>query len=144
MNVSLNLILKNHYGFGVNISPVESYDFYEARTEARYVILPERYNAWLYISTNYNNKFAFDFNPTLFLMKKRRTYEFSLGPRYRFNDKLSLNYSFNFLRRNNNRGYVDSLDEDLNTSTQKLLFFANRNVITYSNSLSGKYSLAVK
>jgi hypothetical protein len=30
----------------------------------RYVILPERYNAWLYISTNYNNKFAFDFNPS--------------------------------------------------------------------------------
>jgi hypothetical protein len=47
------------------------------------------------------------------------------------------------LRRNNNRGYVDSLDEDLNTSTQKLLFFANRNVITYS-SLSGKYSISSK
>jgi hypothetical protein len=148
MNVSLNLdTKKNHYvGFGVNISPVESYDFYEARTEARYVILPERYNAWLYISTNYNNKFAFDFNPSysIFNETKRRTYEFSLGPRYRFNDKLSLNYSFNFLRRNNNRGYVDSLDEDLNTSTPETIVFANRNVITYSNSLSGKYSISSK
>jgi hypothetical protein len=48
------------------------------------VILPERYNAWLYISTNYNNKFAFDFNPSysIFNETKRRTYEFSLGPRY--------------------------------------------------------------
>jgi hypothetical protein len=77
MNVSLNLILKNHYvGFGVNISPVESYDFYEARTENRYVILPERYNAWLYISTNYNNKFAFDFNPYSIFNETRRTYNF--------------------------------------------------------------------
>jgi hypothetical protein len=86
MNVSLNLDTKRiTMSFGVNISPVESYDFYEARTENRYVILPERYNAWLYISTNYNNKFAFDFNPSysIFNETKRRTYEFSLGPRYR-------------------------------------------------------------
>jgi hypothetical protein len=34
MNVSLNLILKESLcRIGVNISPVESYDFYEARTE---------------------------------------------------------------------------------------------------------------
>jgi hypothetical protein len=48
------------------------------------------------------------------------------------------------LRRNNNRGYVDSLDEDLNTSTPETIVFANRNVITYSNSLSGKYSISSK
>jgi hypothetical protein len=84
MNVSLNLDTKRITMWAsVNISPVESYDFYEARTENRYVILPERYNAWLYISTNYNNKFAFDFNPSysIFNETKRRTYEFSLGPR---------------------------------------------------------------
>jgi hypothetical protein len=45
------------------------------------------------------------------------------------------------LRRKTNRGYVDSLDEDLNTSTPETIVFANRNVITYSNSLSGKYPL---
>lgn len=146
--ISVNLSLetkKNHYvSFGTNISPVESYDFYEARAEDKYVILPKRYDAWLYISTNYNNKFAFNFNPSysIFNETKRRTYEFSLGPRYRFNDKLSFKYRFNFLRRNNNRGYVDSLDEDLNASTPETIVFANRNVITYSNSLSGKYSIS--
>jgi hypothetical protein len=77
-------------------------------------------------------------------MKEEKNLRISLGPRYRFNDKLSLNYSFNFLRRNNNRGYVDSLDEDLNTSTPETIVFANRNVITYSNSLSGKYSISSK
>jgi hypothetical protein len=146
--ISVNLSLetkKNHYvSFGTNISPVESYDFYEARAEDKFVILPKRYDAWLYISTNYNNKFAFNFNPSysIFNETKRRTYEFSLGPRYRFNDKLSFKYRFNFLRRNNNRGYVDSLDEDLNVSTPETIVFANRNVITYSNSLSGKYSIS--
>jgi len=149
-NINLNVNIdtkKNHYvGFGVNIAPVESYDFYEARAENRYVILPESYSAWLYISTNYNNKFAFDFNPSysIFNETKRRTYELTLGPRYRFNDKFSLNYSFDFSRRNNNRGYVDSVDEDLNTSTPDTIIFANRNVITYANSISGKYSISSK
>lgn len=149
-NINLNVNIdtkKNHYvGFGVNIAPVESYDFYEARAENRYVILPESYGAWLYISTNYNNKFAFNFNPSysIFNETKRRTYELTLGPRYRFNDKFSLNYSFDFSRRNNNRGYVDSVDEDLNTSTPETIIFANRNVITYANSISGKYSISSK
>jgi hypothetical protein len=147
-NASLNIdTKKNHFvGFGINISPFESYDFYEARADNRYVILPERYNAWLYISTNYNNKFAFDFNPSysIFNETERRSYDFSLSPRYRFNDKFSLDYRFQFSRRNNNRGYVDSVDEDLNKSTPETIIFANRNVITYSNSLSGKYSISSK
>ncbi|SDZ92621.1 Carbohydrate family 9 binding domain-like [Flavobacterium gillisiae] len=148
ININVNLdTKKNHYvGFGINIAPVESYDFYEARAENRYVILPENYGAWLYISTNYNNKFAFDFNPSysIFNETNRRTYELTVGPRYRFNDKFSLNYSFDFSRRNNNRGYVDSVDEDLNTSTPETIIFANRNVITYANSISGKYSISSK
>jgi hypothetical protein len=149
-NIRVSLGLKNknnHYvGFGTNISPIESYDFYEARAENRYVILPQRYNAWLYLSTNYNNRFAFDFNPSysIFNESNRTTYEFSLGPRYRFNDRLSLNYSFQFSRRNNNKGYVDSVDDDLNKATPETIIFANRNVITYSNSLSGKYSISSK
>lgn len=149
-NININLNFsnkKNHYlGFGVNINPIESYDFYEARTDNRYVILPLRYNTWLYISSNYNNKFAFDFNPSysVFNETKRSTYEFLLGPRYRFNDKLSMSYNFNFQRRNNNKGYIDSIDEDLNTSTPETIIFANRNVVTYSNSLSGKYSISSK
>jgi hypothetical protein len=146
ININVNLdTKKNHYvGFGTNISPIKSYDFYEARSNNRYVILPERYNAWLYISTNYNNKFAFDFNPyyAIFNETNRNTFEISLGPRYRFNDKFSLGYNFYFERKNNNRGFIDSIDDDLNTSTPETIIFANRKVATYSNTLSGKYSIS--
>ena len=55
-----------------------------------------------------------------------------------------MSYNFNFQRRNNNKGYIDSIDEDLNTSTPETIIFANRNVVTYSNSLSGKYSISSK
>jgi hypothetical protein len=50
-------------------------------------------------------------------------------------------YNFDFSRRNNNKGYIISIDDDLNSATPATILFANRNVITYSNSLSGKYSI---
>ncbi len=135
----------NHYfSFTVKASPFKSYDYYEARAENTFVILPESYETSMYISTNYNNRFAFDFNPsyTLFNEHKRESYQFSLGPRYRFNDRFSLNYSFAFTRRNNNRGYVATFDNDSNPATIEQIIFANRNVVTYSNSLSAKYSIS--
>ncbi|MFH6970537.1 DUF5916 domain-containing protein [Flavobacterium petrolei] len=135
---------KNHYfGSGFDTNPVETYDYYEPRTADRYVIKPSKLGGFIYISTNYNNSFAIDFNPSYAVFDEagRNSYGFSLGPRYRFSDKLSLNYNFNFFRQNNNKGYIDSINEDLNSATPNTIIFANRNVITYSNTLSGKYSL---
>lgn len=135
---------KNHYlGIGIDANPVETYDYYEPRTADRYVIRPTKIGGFIYISTNYNNSFAIDFNPSFAIFDEsgRNSYGFSLGPRYRFNDKLSLNYNFNFFRQNNNKGYIDSINDDMSSATPNTIIFANRNVITYSNTLSGKYSL---
>lgn len=135
---------KNHYfGIGFNANPVETFDYYEPREANRFVIRPTRVGGFIYISTNYNNPFSFDFNPSYnaFDEAGRNTYSFSVGPRYRFNDKLSLNYNFNFSRQNNNKGYIDSINDDMNAATPNTIIFANRNVITYSNTLSGKYAL---
>ena len=135
---------KNHYfGIGFNANPVETYDYYEPRAANRFVIRPTRVGGFIYMSTNYNNPFSFDFNPSYnaFDEAGRNTYSFSVGPRYRFNDKLSLNYNFNFSRQNNNKGYIDSINDDMNAATPNTIIFANRNVITYSNTLSGKYAL---
>ena len=144
-NISVNINnKKNHYfGIGINANPLENYDFYEPRTENRFVLIPSRFGSWFYFSSNYNYKFAFDFNPsfTKFDEAGRNNYGFSAGPRYRFNDKFLLNYNFNFMRQNNNKGFVDSVDNDANSSTPNAIIFANRNVITYSNSISGKYAL---
>jgi hypothetical protein len=144
-NISANINnKKNHYfGIGINANPLENYDFYEPRTENRFVLIPSRFGSWFYFSSNYNYKFAFDFNPsfTKFDEAGRNNYGFSAGPRYRFNDKFLLNYNFNFMRQNNNKGYVDSVDNDANSSTPNAIIFANRNVITYSNSIYGKYAL---
>ena len=135
---------KNHFfGIGIDANPLETYDYYEPRTADRYVIKPTKIGGYIYVSTNYNNSFAIDVNPSYAFFDEagRNSYGFSVGPRYRFNDKLSLNYNFNFFRQNNNKGYIDSINDDMNSATPNTIVFANRNVITYSNTLSGKYSL---
>lgn len=135
---------KNHYiGFGMDANPIETFDYYEPRSANRFVIRPTKIGGFIYISTNYNNRFAFDFNPSYAVFDElgRNSYGFSLGPRYRFSDKLSVDYNFNFFRQNNDKGFIDSINRDLNASTPNTIIFANRNVITYANTLSGKYAL---
>ena len=149
-NINININSnnkKNHYfGLGINMNPLESNDYYESRTENSYLIFPKRIGGWFMFSSNYNNKFAIDINPSFTKLSEsgRNSYGFLLGPRYRFNDKFSLNYTFNFFRQNNNKGFVDRIDEDNNSATPNTIIFANRNVVTYSNTLSGKYSLNSK
>ncbi len=137
-NININTVnKKNHYfGIGVNVNPLVSFDYYEPRTEGRFLAIPKRMGTWMYFSSNYNYKFAFDFNPSFAVLEDsgRNSYGCSLGPRYRFNDHFSLNYNFNFFRQNNNKGCVDSENPDE-------IVIANRNVITYSNALSAKYSV---
>ncbi|WP_264536339.1 carbohydrate binding family 9 domain-containing protein [Flavobacterium sp. N1736] len=142
-NVNLTTVKNNYYGTGITFYPLESYDYYEPRAENRYVALPRRIEWWGSISTNYNHKFALDLNPSLLFFDEsgRINYGCDIGPRYRFNDKLLLTYTFSYFRKNNNKGYIDSTDDDNNESTPETIVFANRNVITYANTLGGKYAI---
>ncbi|WP_035651703.1 DUF5916 domain-containing protein [Flavobacterium sp. ASV13] len=145
VNVNVNLTtVKNHYfGMGFTVYPMESHDYYEPRADNRYVIIPRKFESWASLSTNYNNKFALDLNPSISIADEpgRMAYGVDVGPRYRFNDKLLLTYYFSFFRKNNNKGYIDNVDGDDNESTPDNIVFANRNVVTYSNTLGGKYAL---
>ena len=126
------------YRIGITSSPVETYDFYEPRSnnQEKFVIIPENIRINGVYSSNYNRRFALDFNPsiTFFDEEKRVNYGFVVGPRYRFDDRFSLNYSLFFSRQNNNIGWVD-FDENDNT------IFARRNRTTYINTIQGKYSI---
>lgn len=142
-NVNLTTVKNNYYGMGITVYPVEICDYYEPRTDGRYVTIPRKIDAWASVSTNYNHKFAIDINPSISVVDEpgRAALGVDIGPRYRFNDKLLLTYTFSFLKRNNNKGYIDSYDDDDNENTPKTIVFANRDVITYANTLSGKYAI---
>jgi hypothetical protein len=138
LNINSNDRKNDYYGGGLNIRPLEIYDFYEPRSahESQFVTLYRNINGWFYYSTNYNNRFAWDFNPSVnfFDEKGRMSYGVVFSPRYRFDDHFSLVYNFNFYRQNKNVGWVD-VDTDDNT------IFGRRDRITYTNTIQGKFSI---
>jgi len=137
VNINSNNLKNDYFGYGINFRPI-IYDFYEPRSvdETKYVIYPETFGGFFYFSSNYNRKFALDFNPsiTFFNEKDRTNYGFLISPRYRFSDHLLFVYGFRFNRQNRNIGWVD-FDENDNT------IFARRDRITYTNTLQVKYSV---
>jgi hypothetical protein len=130
---------KNDYiSFAVNTVPLKTYDFYEPRSfdEKRFVEIPEQIHFSFLFSGNYNRRFALDFNPSFTFVNEleRVNYVFSIGPRYRFNDKFSINANFRFVRQNKNTGWA-AFDEFDNT------IFARRDRKSITSTLSAKYSI---
>jgi Domain of unknown function (DUF5916)/Carbohydrate family 9 binding domain-like len=139
-SLNINTVSKknDYYGYGFSLRPIKVSDFYEPRSEnqVKFITLPEYLNPWFYLSTNYNRKFAVDFNPSFAVVNQKDRYNInaSISPRYRFNDKFLLSYTFSYGYQNNNIGWV-AFDDSDNT------IFARRNRTTYSNTLQGKYSV---
>jgi len=141
INLNINTTSKknDYYGFGANARPVEISDFYEPRSdnEIRYLTIPRSINTWFYFSSNYNRKFALDFNPSIgFVEEKGRiNYGFTISPRYRFSDKFAMVYETSLNKNKRNIGYVDQ-DNTLNE-----IYLGRRDRTTFSNSLTSKYSI---
>jgi hypothetical protein len=141
LELNLNSMNKknNYIGGGFETRPVVTYDFYEPRTEdqSRFLKIPEVVNAYFYYSSNYNNKFAIDFNPSFGIVneKKRIDYGISVSPRYRFSDHFSMNYTLDFNQQNNNLGYVG------NNSISNEIFMGRRDRSTYINTIQGKFTI---
>lgn len=137
-NVNLNSTnKKNHFfGGGINFNPFKNYDYYEPRVADRFFINPTNIGGWFYFSSNYNYKFAIDFEPFLTHVINENRYEtgVNISPRYRFSDKFSLVYSFNYFKQQNDVGFIDFEDSNI--------IFARRNRDTYTNSLSSKFSIS--
>jgi len=135
---------KNHsFGIGLNANPQEEHEFDPRIGINGYNVNPAKYGGWFYISSNYNYKFAFDIEPnvTFYNEKGRNLYDITISPRYRFSNRLLMVYSFNAFRYNNDNGYVTKIDTDGNPATASDVIFGYRNVSSYSNTLSGRYSL---
>lgn len=135
INVNSNSKDNDYVGFGVNLRPFQIYDFYEARRENRFVKYPQNYGGYIYYSSNFNYKFAIDLNPSLEFTpeKNRYNYGMSVGPRYRFNDKVSINLNYNYFKQNGNKGWIAFSGNDI--------IFAQRDINTSTVSLNGKYAL---
>lgn len=128
----------NYFEFAFILNPLETFDFYEPRANGRFVQIPKRISSYFGTEFNSNNAFTFDFTPsfTAYNQDGRITYGIALGPKYRFNDKLSLLYILDYTRKVNDRGWVD---QD-NTG----IIFAERNREILQNDITGKYAITNK
>ncbi|MEO8253213.1 MAG: DUF5916 domain-containing protein [Flavobacterium sp.] len=128
--------LKNHYfEFGIIASPYKNYDFYEPRRSGKYVYIPSRIESYIDVESNQNHNLtlAISLNGIKYNEKDRSTYSVSAGPKYRFNDKLSLAYSIKYTQKDNDLGWVARNDD--------AIIFARRNIEIFQNDFTGKYSL---
>ena len=125
----------NYYRANLRLELGKQFDYFEPRKEGRFFIYENRVNLSFRYSSNYNNRFAFDFDfgGTTFFEKNRNTneYEFELSPRIRFNEKFLLTYSFEYNKESNGRGYVTILDQDI--------IFGERDRKTLVNSIRANY-----
>ncbi len=137
-NINLNSTSKkNHYfGGGINFNPFKNYDYYEPRKANRYFVNPSTAGGFFFLSSNYNNKFAIDFNPFITHIINENRYEagVDISPRYRFSDKFSLVYGFNYFKQKNDIGWIDFENSNI--------IFARRDRDTYTNSITSKFSIS--
>ncbi len=140
-DISGNSLKNDYYNLTFTSRVAETFDFYEPRIEGRYSYLPPAYGGSAYYSSNYNRKWALDINPSFSLTpeKHREAFSIYISPRYRFSDRITTILGFNYVRQNNNTGYID--DTYVDASTPYDIYYAKRNRSTYTLTLGTNYSI---
>ncbi len=134
-NANINGQLKNLWWSGAMVGYEPHYnDFFEAHEPGRIFKGWTDYFMDGWFESNNAKKLqvyseAFYVKRSLFSSEK---YNFSIGPRYRFSNKFSVNYQMNYSPQNNNTGYVTKVGNDI--------IFGKRDIKSVDNSLNFKYS----
>jgi hypothetical protein len=131
--------IKNHYIEGkIQANPVDRFNFYEPRVYGRYVYIPKSILGYGQFYSNDNRPFHYEVEVMTekFDEENRNIYRLFGGIKYRFNDKFSLSYNFEYSHLINDRGWVDFDNDDI--------IFAERNREIVQHYLTGKYSISNK
>jgi hypothetical protein len=131
--------LSNHYiEFALFVNPLEKFDFYEPRNYGSYVFIPRSIASYIGVESNRNYPLTIDatISTTKFDEDGRANYGFAIRPKYRFNDKLSVQYTLDYNHKTNDRGWVGFTDTDI--------IFAEREREVAQHDFTGKYALTNK
>lgn len=124
------------FGFDFNMQPGKQYDYFEARQEGKFFIYENFLGVGSFISTNFNNRFAFVLRTRInTLFEEGRnffSYEINLNPRMRINEHFLLEYNFEFNSNKGSRGYA--------TSENAESIFGERDRSILSNSFTATYN----
>lgn len=135
LNYSLNTTFKNYLsmGFNMNATPVETNDFYEARTPGRIYRTPKGVNTSLWLSPDYRKRFVVDLSGSFaFNSNDNATYSsIYASPRIRVNNKMMVIFSSAYSFSKNNRGYANNINDSI--------YFGERNISTIINTITTNY-----
>ena len=132
---------KNRFAFGgeLKTSYGNQYDYFEPRVAGRFFKQKGILESTAWISTDYRKNFAIDIR-TIAGERMNSTENFvylKASPRFQFTDKFQLIYEFEYSKLDNEKGRVKRLDTGA-------IIFGNRDVKTFTNSLTGKLSFDIK
>jgi Domain of unknown function (DUF5916) len=143
-NINANAQLKNLWFVGAFIGFLPNgNDFYEAHEQGYSFRTPERFQYNIWFETNTAKKYYANANFYLAVRQlfNSRNRELTYSHRYRFNDKLSISHDLSFNYFNNDAGFYDKYNQDVNgTSVLQNIIFSRRDRTTTENILRIKYN----
>lgn len=131
--------LKNHYlEFMLQANPLNRFDFYEPRSYGRSVYKPKSIIGYGQFYSDETRPFHYELELSTekFDEENRNIYRVFGGAKYRFNDRFSLSYNFEYTRMVNDRGWVGFDNDDI--------IFGERNREIAQHYFTGKYSITNK
>lgn len=137
--VANSTTLKNHYlEFMLQANPLNRFDFYEPRSYGRYVYKPKSIIGYGQFYSDETRPFHYELELSTekFDEENRNIYRVFGGVKYRFNDRFSLSYNFEYTKMLNDRGWVGFENDDI--------IFGERNREIVQHYFTGKYSITNK
>lgn len=127
------------FRIGLDTALGDQYDYYEPRVDDRYFITSTAIDYDFWVSTNFNKRFAFEIRGYYDTRVQDDFYEYNISvePRFRFSDKFSMIYEFDYVSSTNDRGYVEELADGT-------IIFGARDRTSITNSISSKYNFNTK
>ncbi|MFK8101393.1 MAG: DUF5916 domain-containing protein [Saprospiraceae bacterium] len=128
-----------NFGGGTYIRPLESFDYFDTRTDGRYYRSPRFANFWIWASTDYRKRFAFDINLETHLNEEegRRRYGVTVEPRFRVSDRMLLQWETSVNLSKREVGFVDKDEEEE-------IIFGRRDRTTVENTFKTRYVFSNK
>ena len=141
-SIHQNLELQNkkfqNFGLGLLVEPFGSNDIFEPREFGRHLDVPMMVNPWIFYNSDDRKKLAYGGFTEIYVYdesgRMRNVTEWNT--RYRFSDKFSIGYEFDYDIYRNDVGFATKTDSDIIMGTR------NRN--TFVNGLSSTYTFNEK
>ncbi len=130
---------KKYFSYGLMLEyNTDQYDYYEPRTPGRYYINEAYGGSRVFISTDYRKKLALNISFSKFanFTSSQNYTGYNISPIFRVSNQLKLNYSFDYRKMNNFKGYVDEDSENI--------YFGNRDQKIMEQKISGSYYFSTK